>query len=195
MSNTERGNQTKLEAGVTAKSVSDNWEQAKEEWVPVSVFRNPKIKKCVCGHRPIINLCKIRNKLNGNELVVGNHCIKYFHHGYDFDWVFRETMVLVDERQRMPSNEFLIWLFPRLSLPSKDREFLLSLMRKRARYKRRLYISEAQREWLGDINTKILAWFNNDEGENPVGSTLSTQETLSAMMKIIRKAKQNDNGK
>ena len=33
---------------------------------------------CLCGHRPIVELCVLINKVNGQRATVGNHCVKQF---------------------------------------------------------------------------------------------------------------------
>jgi hypothetical protein len=63
---------------ILARSVADNWFDAKQEWrlwrILFSAPDDPGT--CLCGHFPIREHCVLTNHLNGNEVVVGNVCVK-----------------------------------------------------------------------------------------------------------------------
>jgi hypothetical protein len=59
-------------------SVADSWQQAKLEWTLAEVYRQDDPETCLCGHYPIIEICVLENKKNGNRAEVGNVCVKKF---------------------------------------------------------------------------------------------------------------------
>jgi hypothetical protein len=70
--------QYRLITALLARSQSKVWWQAQLEWEFVTVQRGDGKHGCLCGHSPIVNLCKLRNKLNMNTAIVGNCCVKRF---------------------------------------------------------------------------------------------------------------------
>jgi hypothetical protein len=71
-------NQYKLTEEILKLSVARTWAKAKSEWTLVDVNRADEPESCLCGHYPIIEICTIRNKHNGNQTDVGNYCVKKF---------------------------------------------------------------------------------------------------------------------
>ena len=72
------GNHILLAKEITALSASDRWPEARLEWDLLSVYQEEEPQTCLCGHTPIIEICVIRNRNNGNEAVVGNVCVNKF---------------------------------------------------------------------------------------------------------------------
>jgi len=70
--------QYKLVTALLALSQSQVWWQAKLEWEFVTVYKGKGKDSCLCGHTPIVELCKLRNRLNNNTAIVGNCCVKRF---------------------------------------------------------------------------------------------------------------------
>ena len=70
--------QHKLITALLALSQSDVWREAQLEWEFATIYRGQGDDSCLCGHTPIIELCKLRNKLNDNNAIVGNCCVKRF---------------------------------------------------------------------------------------------------------------------
>ena len=70
---------TILREEVTKASVSDVWEEAKNEWKPIRVSQesNEANLECVCTH-PVKNLYLLRNLKNKAEIEVGSICIDLF---------------------------------------------------------------------------------------------------------------------
>ncbi|HJW32458.1 MAG TPA: hypothetical protein VJ505_03740 [Holophagaceae bacterium] len=67
-----------LSERLTQLSVSARWDEAKLEWELEDVWHEYEPDTCLCGHTPINEICQLRNKLNGNKAIVGNHCVKKF---------------------------------------------------------------------------------------------------------------------
>ena len=70
--------QYKLITALLALSQSKDWWRAKVEWEFVTVYKGKGKDSCLCGHTPIVELCKLGNKLNNNTAIVGNCCVKRF---------------------------------------------------------------------------------------------------------------------
>src|SRR5262245_49233660 len=62
---------------IIALSIADTWGEARGEWTLSDVYFTDTPGRCLCGH-PITEHCLLVNHLNGNEAVVGNHCVKRF---------------------------------------------------------------------------------------------------------------------
>lgn len=61
---------------ILARSKSNNWDEAKTEWKLIEIIEAEEPETCLCGHYPIIELCELRNTLNGKGAVVGNHLLR-----------------------------------------------------------------------------------------------------------------------
>jgi hypothetical protein len=58
-------------------SEADEWNQAKAEWNLARIYFEEG-GTCLCGHWPISQHCVIRNRVNGNEVILGSCCVKHF---------------------------------------------------------------------------------------------------------------------
>jgi hypothetical protein len=54
---------------------------------------------CICGHFPIIEHCVLQNRLNGNEVVVGNVWVQKFL-GLASGTIFEGLRRVMDNRER-----------------------------------------------------------------------------------------------
>jgi hypothetical protein len=68
----------KLTEEILARSEASVWDFAKLEWALDHVYEADEPETCLCGHFPIIEICELRNKLNGKGATVGNCCVKKF---------------------------------------------------------------------------------------------------------------------
>jgi len=68
----------KLSAEIVARSQSTTWDHAKREWSLIDVYEADEPEMCLCGHTPIIEICVLHNRVNGNHAEVGNCCVKKF---------------------------------------------------------------------------------------------------------------------
>jgi hypothetical protein len=120
----------------------------KREWSLVDIYMAERPETCLCGHHPIIEMCVIRNRLNGNEAEVGNVCVKQFFE-IRSDLIFA-TVKRIRQDLEKGLNEPAIVLFREKGLISeKEYSFLLSTARKRV-------LSFAQMNWRKYINARIL---------------------------------------
>lgn len=51
-----------LRDGILALSEASDWEVARKEWSLVDVYEVDEPETCLCGHRPIIEICCLSNK-------------------------------------------------------------------------------------------------------------------------------------
>jgi hypothetical protein len=65
---------------ILARSEARTWASARDEWELLHVFFADRDDpgRCLCGKYPILELCVIGNRLNGNQAVVGNVCVTRF---------------------------------------------------------------------------------------------------------------------
>lgn len=67
-----------LRAEIIARSQAKTWEAALPEWRIDRIFWEQEPETCLCTHHPINEYCFLLNRLNGNEALVGNICVKRF---------------------------------------------------------------------------------------------------------------------
>jgi len=65
---------------LTKLSNAKTWDLVKLEWrlSDISYADNDNPLTCICGHYPIKELCHLKNKENGNDVIVGNCCVNKF---------------------------------------------------------------------------------------------------------------------
>lgn len=69
-----------LHLGIIRLSENPTWELAKREWDILNIYdvEGDEPETCLCGHHPIIEVCELVNRNNGNTTIVGNHCVNKF---------------------------------------------------------------------------------------------------------------------
>ena len=68
-----------LSSEIIARSESNNWIDAKEEWELESIYKDASASGvCLCTKPNIMEICVIVNTVNGNRTEVGNCCVKKF---------------------------------------------------------------------------------------------------------------------
>ena len=68
----------KLTQEILALSVGKTWDRARLEWTLHEVYESDEPQTCLCGHFPIIEICTLLNRSNGNVADIGNCCVKKF---------------------------------------------------------------------------------------------------------------------
>lgn len=119
----------KLTAEIVRRSQSDNWDAAKLEWVLAEIYFAEEPKTCLCDHFPIIEICVLRNKLNGDEAEIGNCCIKKFV-GLPFK-IFQAIKQIKRDLKRSLNSESIQYAFDHGWINQWERDFYLDVMRKR----------------------------------------------------------------
>ena len=99
-----------LSAHIIELSESDTWAGAVPEWEPIWRDMEEQPETCPCGHFPIIEVCHIRNTLNGNETYVGNVCIDKFMDDYGLGRVHRGVQRIRGDESKRMTSEALDWV-------------------------------------------------------------------------------------
>ena len=130
INNFASGGRYRLFECITSLSTSTNWEEAKKEWYlahieiasPEEVADNEY--QCLCGHKHLKELCYIKNKKNGKEVLVGNCCVKKFLN-LESDPIFRAV------KKGKVNIATVDYAFKRGIITEWERGFLKSTIRKR----------------------------------------------------------------
>ena len=132
---------------VIEKSKSKDWEEAKTEWVIGEIYEiedEDHFETCTCGHYPIKEVIEIRNRYNGNSIIVGNCCVNKFsmlnkNYSNFFHAIKKDKVNLDVIEQGFKDGIINSWEY----------EFMKNVWRKRK-------FSEKQSRKYEDINTRLL---------------------------------------
>ena len=142
-------NQYQLTREIIARSSSQTWDEAKLEWELFSIYRQTEPDTCLCGHFPILELCVLRNRINGNEAIVGNVCVKKFL-GLPSDLIFQAIARVSKDLSKGLNTETLDHARRKGWINDWEKEFYSDTMRKRS-------LSDKQLVKRVQINRKIMA--------------------------------------
>ena len=138
----------KLTAEIIRLSRATNWAAAKLEWSLVEVYESDEPDTCLCGHFPIIEICVIRNKRNGNETIVGNVCVNKFL-GLPSDNIFRSVKRIAKDNTKSLSLDAIDHAYAKKWITDWERDFSLDTRGKRK-------MSENQIAKRVEINRKVM---------------------------------------
>ena len=141
-------NFTQLSAAIVARSEANDWLSAKHEWSLVNIYEADEPETCLCGHHPIIEMCVIRNRRNGNEAEVGNVCVKRFFE-IRSDLIFVGIKRIRQDIEKSLNEAAIVFFREKGVISAKDYSFLSGTLRKRS-------LSAAQMKWRTDINVRVL---------------------------------------
>lgn len=144
-------NHETLREEILQRSVAKTWSEALSEWSLTSIeFAPPdEPEVCLCGHQPIIELCYLRNKHNGVEVLVGNVCVQKFM-GIPSEALFRGAKRITLDAEKATPQEVIDYAYRQRWINDWERGFCESVLRRRA-------LSMAQLEKRMQINRKIAA--------------------------------------
>lgn len=120
----------KLAGEIIARSSGANWDEARLEWALDEVYESSEPETCLCGHNPIIELCILRNRINGGFATVGNCCVKKFI-GLPSDLIFQAGKRVSADAGRSLNAEAIAHAFEKGWIDAWDRDFYMNVMRKR----------------------------------------------------------------
>lgn len=138
----------KLAEEIVALSDADTWDEAKLEWELEEVYKEDEPDRCLCGHYPINEICRLRNRENGNDAIVGNVCVKKFL-GLPSDKIFQAIHRISGDNSRALNAEAIDHAHRRGWINDWERSFSFDTMRKRN-------LSEKQMKKRVQINVKVL---------------------------------------
>jgi hypothetical protein len=159
----EDSNQDKLKDIIIENSESETWYEAKKEWDLQYIFQEES--NCICNHF-IVDNCVIKNRNNGNELIVGNVCINHFEEAklYVDKKVFSSLKNLTCENN---ANEELLKQAVFLGIISENTKHFyedITTGRGSRNSFNKDHKNFSQKKWNSrkDINLQILAGFSKD---------------------------------
>lgn len=133
-------------------SEANIWDEAKVEWTLSKVHEVDEPQTCLCGHSPIIEICLLRNKYNGNVAEVGNCCVKKFI-GLCSDKIFGAVKRVRKDREKSLNIETIEHAFEVGCIDDWERNFYVDVMRKRI-------LTTKQRQKKIEINEKMIRYMN-----------------------------------
>jgi hypothetical protein len=145
----------RLTSEILARSVADTWNAARLEWELERIFFADPDEPwtCLCGHQPILKLCVIANRENGNEAVVGSCCVKRFL-GLPSGPLFAALERVAADPDTALSAAAVKHAHGKGWISDREKTFYLDTLRPAVRCR----LSERQRAWGRAINERVLAF-------------------------------------
>ena len=138
----------KLAKRIVEFSTANNWDAAKLEWDLKEVYEAEEPATCLCDHFPIIEICVLRNRTNGNDTIVGNCCVKKFI-GLPSDKIFQALKRIRRDTGKSLNAETIRHAYDSGWVNNWEMGFYLDIMRKRNLSSRELEIKI-------QINEKVM---------------------------------------
>lgn len=138
-----------LRDAILARSFSKDWDAAKLEWRLSHIYDVDEPEECLCSHFPIIEICVLINRRNGQTAEVGNVCVKRFM-GIRSDKIFACVKRLRLDPDKAANAETIELLFEQNLINTWERSFSIDTRRKRK-------LSFKQLQKRQEINQKILS--------------------------------------
>jgi len=151
--NGEKSIQFRLFKEIIALSVADNWDEAKREWELMDIHREDEPDTCLCGHAPIIELCELKNRKNGNWATVGNVCVKKFL-GFPSELIFSGLRRIAKDHNKALNEAAVHHAYEKNWITKWERDFCLDTSRKRE-------LSDKQYQKRQEINLRVLTRTKN----------------------------------
>jgi WGR domain-containing protein len=138
----------RLAQAIIVLSFAQTWTEAKLEWELSEVYEVEKPETCLCGHFPIIELCVLVNKVNGQKATVGNCCVKQFL-GLPSGKIFQAVKRVRKDPTKSLNAETIRHAFKKGWITEWEKKFCFDTMRKKN-------LSDSQTNKKIEINEKIL---------------------------------------
>ncbi len=149
----EKSNEFRLFEEIIARSLGKTWNEAKLEWDLQNVYREDQPQTCLCGHTPIIEICVLRNRLNGETADVGNVCVTKFI-GLGSELIFAGLRRIAGDQNKALNEAAINYAYGQGWINAWEKGFCLNTARKRKLSPKR----EAKRL---EINRLVLARTTN----------------------------------
>ncbi len=120
----------KLIDEIIARSLSNNWDQAKLEWSLDQVYEDEQLDTCLCGKYPIKEICIIQNKYNSQLAKVGNCCVKKFI-GLPSDKIFQSVKRVRKNDEKSLNIEAITHAYQKGWINQWEYDFSVDTMRRR----------------------------------------------------------------
>lgn len=139
----------KLTEEILARSQAVFWDAAKLEWALDHVYEADEPETCLCGHFPIVEVCELQNKMNGNRATVGNCCVKKFI-GLPSDLIFQAVKRVRKDLDKSLNAQAIQYAWEKRWINDWEYKFSMDTMRKRN-------LSSKQMVTRTKVNEKMLA--------------------------------------
>jgi hypothetical protein len=120
----------KLIKEIIALSSSSIWDIAKLEWSLHEIYETEDPDTCLCGKFPIIEICILYNRVNGNYAIVGNCCVKKFL-GLPSDKIFQAVKRVKKDITKSLNTDAIEHAFNKGWLNKWEFDFYIDIMHKR----------------------------------------------------------------
>ncbi|MCU8007633.1 hypothetical protein ACRN98_06200 [Shewanella oncorhynchi] len=141
--------QYKLTEEILKSSNAAIWDLAKLEWSLYQIYEAEEPETCLCGHFPIIEVCTLQNKLNGQFATVGNCCVKKFI-GLPSDLIFQAVKRVRKDNQKSLNAEAIRHAYEKSWINGWEYNFSIDTMRMRS-------LTSKQLQTRIKVNEKMLA--------------------------------------
>ncbi|WP_037458265.1 hypothetical protein [Shewanella sp. HN-41] len=148
--------QYKLTEEILKRSQAQIWDIAKLEWSLYQIYEAEEPETCLCGHFPIIEICTLHNKLNGQFVTVGNCCVKKFI-GLPSDLIFQAVKRVRKDNQKSLNAEAIKHAHEKGWINDWEYNFSIDTMRKRV-------LTGKQLQTRMKVNEKMLANMKRNSG-------------------------------
>ncbi len=148
--------QYKLTDEILKCSQAQIWDIAKLEWSLYQIYEAEEPETCLCGHFPIIEICTLHNKLNGQFATVGNCCVKKFI-GLPSDLIFQAVKRVRKDNQKSLNAEAIKHAHEKGWINDWEYNFSIDTMRKRV-------LTGKQLQTRMKVNEKMLANMKRNSG-------------------------------
>lgn len=159
-------NELQLMERIVEMSVADDFQKAKLEWILVRIYKQDD-GQCLCGHNPIANNCMLKNKLNGNEAIVGSSCVQKFI-GIQTNKLFASYAMIAEDLQAYLGLELIEYLHEHGIINDWEREFLKSTFRKKFEW-----LLDKQKDKRIQINKKVVEYMTGKKETFGFGDIIS----------------------
>jgi len=119
-----------------ASSQGTEYSEVIKEWDVGFITESPN--KCICG-QDIMENCHINNKLNGNELVVGNTCINKF---MNINMKSCFTGAKNVKKKKNPTKQYIEYCLNKKMINEWEAKFMLDMRNKRRFTKKQLQLRD-----------------------------------------------------
>lgn len=137
-----------LSSQIIRLSEASDWFDAVGEWELESIYFDEEPATCLCSHHPIIEVCNLRNKKNGNAAEVGNVCVNKFL-GIPSKIIFDGLKRVANDRSKALNSAAVGYIRQKGWINDWEHDFLIDTGRRRS-------LSPKQAAKRAQINHRIL---------------------------------------
>jgi hypothetical protein len=138
----------RLSERIIALSIADQWPVARAEWDLFEVYFADEPETCLCSNFPILEVCVLRNRNNGNRAEVGNVCVNKFL-GLPSKIIFDGIKRVSKDRDKALNDSAAHYAFRQKWVTEWEFNFLVNTSRQRS-------LSAKQQNKRVQINERVL---------------------------------------